>query len=74
VDPDDTAHDGGRFVPPVEPFPATRLNVPDPLRVPQSTTTQAWIGVAWVLGVLVVLPVLAYVVYLVFLFLAREHA
>ena len=66
------SEDNARFVPPVEPFPAARLNVPDPLHVPRSTTTRVWIGIAWVLGALL-LPVIAYVVYIVILLLAAEH-
>ena len=52
--------DGHRYVPDVADvghFPAPRMNVIVAQRVPRSTTTQVWIGIAWVLGVLALLGI-----------------
>ena len=49
--------DGHRYVPDVGRFPASRVNVTVAQRVPRSTTTQVWIGIAWVLGVLALLGI-----------------
>ena len=49
--------DGDRYVPDVGCFPASRVNVSEPLRLPRSTTTQVWIGIAWVLGILALLGI-----------------
>ena len=49
--------DGDRYVPDVERFPASKVNVPDPHRVPHSTATRVWIGIAWVVGILTLLGI-----------------
>jgi hypothetical protein len=52
--------DGHRYVPDVGDvgrFPASSVNVTVAQRVPSSTATQVWIGIAWVLGVLALLGI-----------------
>ena len=52
--------DGHRYVPDVGDvgrFPASRVNVTAAQRVPRSTTTQVWMGIAWILGALALLGI-----------------
>ena len=49
--------DGHRYVPDIGRFPAPRVNVTVAQRVPRSTATQVWIGIAWALGILALLGI-----------------